>query len=256
MSKRILVGLALLLGSFIHSASLAEDIPIQFGQPVTGTLTNDQYEFHYTFTGQRGQVILVEMKAASSSSNVFSPVLILLSPEGKTIADTSDAFSFQETLLATELPTDGTFTIVATRADGAKGKSVGDFMLELILPKTLTLDNPISDQVTRAGGDAYYVASADTPFHITYTKQEGAFFPQVSVNRIDSQLSSLNEVALLSGVEFTAGTLDKLDADTTYIVAVGESPLDYSEDDVTATYTLEAGRSNQAAIPLNAGGYR
>jgi S1-C subfamily serine protease len=84
--------------------------------PIAGRLTrdsgvlpaDDSYYNAYSFEGRRGQRVIVEM----SSTNVDS-YLILLSPQGRDLAQDDDGGGGQNARLEFTLPEDGTYTVLA-----------------------------------------------------------------------------------------------------------------------------------------------
>jgi Bacterial pre-peptidase C-terminal domain/Bacterial SH3 domain len=104
---------------------------MNYGDTVTGIINNDVYALIYSFDGQAGDIVNITMTRQSGD---LDSLLILLDPDGNTIAanddmpgiDTRDA-----TIENTQLPTSGTYKIVATRFQQNVGLTGGDFSLNL-----------------------------------------------------------------------------------------------------------------------------
>lgn len=56
-----LMAAALLMVMGISVATAQDKTPIEFGKYVEGEITNKDYEFKYTFEGEKGQLVSVEM---------------------------------------------------------------------------------------------------------------------------------------------------------------------------------------------------
>ena len=99
------------------------------GDEVTGLIDNTYYEVRYTFQGNRGDTINIQMDAISGD---LDPFIAVYNSTGKQIAfndddiysAASDAFIQEVTLFS-----DDTYTIVATRYAGEHGFTSGEFNL-------------------------------------------------------------------------------------------------------------------------------
>ena len=86
------------------------------GQPISGTLSDrssvlpadDSYFNAYSFDGQAGQQILIEM-----SSSDFDAYLILIGPDGESIGQDDDSGGDTNSRLIATLPAGGRYTILA-----------------------------------------------------------------------------------------------------------------------------------------------
>lgn len=86
------------------------------GTPIRGQLTrdsailpaDDSYYDAYSFQGRRGQQIVVEMNSAN-----LDAYLILLSPQGRDLAQDDDGGGAANAQLVFTLPEDGTYTVLA-----------------------------------------------------------------------------------------------------------------------------------------------
>lgn len=99
-----------LLGGEAQAQRIAPNLPLD-GQlnEESGVLPADNSYFDaYTFEGKAGQQIVVEM-----NSNEVDAYLILLSPDGRDLAQDDDGGGGSNARLTTALPADGTYTILA-----------------------------------------------------------------------------------------------------------------------------------------------
>ncbi|MDX1995303.1 MAG: PPC domain-containing protein [bacterium] len=101
---------------------------IAFGDRVNGTL--EEAELRIAFEATAGQIASISLE-----SNAFDPYVLLEGPGGEVIAEDDDSGDSLNSLLVTELPENGTYTIVITSfsaivSDG-EDFATGDFTLTL-----------------------------------------------------------------------------------------------------------------------------
>jgi len=178
---------------------------IEYGQTVTGEITNQSFEIEYSFVGSEGDVIVIEMKdPAGFSGTLDSPSIILLNSDYEVLGSVDGLSGFTVTLVA-QLPTDGEYVILATRRDGRSGDSIGAYTLDLIKPQVLIPNEPVEGSAS-TDNRAYYVVEVADEFAITYERLRGDFYPEVGVTVIDN--FELNLVASLSGEMLSSGSID------------------------------------------------
>lgn len=103
------------------------------GDEVTGTIDNSQFEVQYTFDGERGQILNIEMDTLNGD---LDPYLAVYNSAGKQIAFNDDdiysagnrAYVQDITLLGND-----TYTIIATRYAGEHGFTSGEYTLKFSL---------------------------------------------------------------------------------------------------------------------------
>lgn len=113
---------------------------ISYGLPVQGRISNEEYSIHYAFKGNMGDQISVLL---SSEGSELDPTLRLSDALGNEIAFNDDIHSVQNLNASIEnfiLPYTGYYTVTATRYEGRKGESVGNYTLEVILKEEGVLD--------------------------------------------------------------------------------------------------------------------
>lgn len=120
-----------------------QDTPIQIGQTVTGTITNEKPVDTYTFTGQAGQLLAISMNATEQGLDSY---VRLIAPDGQEFYN-DDSAQTLNSLLIVALPLDGQYTLSATRCcdvNSASG-SVGAYQLrtEQIVPTDITFGQPL-----------------------------------------------------------------------------------------------------------------
>lgn len=226
-----------LLASVFPVLAQQTDGTIEYGQTVSGEITNENFEIPYTFTGSQGDVIIIEMKAVDPLGDLDSPSVILLDSNFSVIG-ASDTFG--NVVFAAKLPADGKYTILATRRDGRAGDSTGAYTLTLLLPPLLNVNESVEGTVTNESA-SYYVFETAEPFFALYQKTAGNFAPEFAINVIGED-NALNAVAALNGAEVWSGRIgiqpQSATIQTSYILTLKEALFDFNFDTVSADYTL------------------
>jgi hypothetical protein len=123
-------------GEFRLTLNVARPTPtpqasaIAFGDALTGRITNETPEVRYTFQATVGDVITIDMTAASGNLDSY---LILLDADGVEIAHNDDwsPLSYDARIIDFTIGASGTYTIVATRYQQQAGTTTGTFTLSL-----------------------------------------------------------------------------------------------------------------------------
>lgn len=240
MVKHVLYLLLTVFLTSVLPAAAQEGSVIVYNDVVTGELTAADYDIPYRFSGKEDDVVVVVMQAVDVLADLDSPLIALYEADGDLLVDTSEKFSINNALLVFQLPTDGEYTVVATRVDGPTGTSVGEFTLALLKPEVLTMGASLKNTISSEEFAQFYVVQSEGPFTISYVQQGGQFHPELTVNEITQ--GSLDEVASLSGQAVNRGVIGlNATSNTIYVVRVNESLLDFNFDEITADYTLTLG---------------
>ncbi len=240
MSPRTLFALIVLLTAF-HIPFHAQTSPtLAYGDVVAGEISDSIYENSYTFAGNTGDVIVIEMESLDRSffNPLWAPVLILRTSEGIILADTTAAYSVDNTVLVASLAASDGYTITATREGGAMGESTGQFRLTLNLIPQITLDSPMTGQISSAEGSQYYRIRSEQSFSLHYIHLNGDFYPVVALNRIDSAEGRLDELAAIRGEEITEAIIGRFRLDTLYIITLSEDEFHFNGDEVLADFEI------------------
>ncbi len=167
------------------------------------------------------------------------------------LADTSNAIAFYGAKLAFQLPDDDTYTLVATRVNGASGTDEGDFALYLGLAQELTVGQPLDATLsTGSHNDYYLVRPADQPLTLAYHKTDGTPAPDVDVNQLAG--GSLQSVIQLSGQGLTQGQVTLPTGIDPLVISIGGDifSLHVGQASVSYQLTLSAlGASAYIAAP-------
>ncbi|NLX08362.1 MAG: hypothetical protein GXY36_01755 [Chloroflexi bacterium] len=221
---------------FVVPVSAQDSTLIEYGQTVTGEITNQFFEVPYSFTGQQGDVIVIEMQRVDIFGDFTSPALILLD-EAYNMLGTGQGYD--KVVLITVLPADATYNILATRQDGRAGTSVGEYSLRLLKLQPLSFDQPVRAALSNKETN-YFMIEGLNSFDLVYKKLSGDFNPEVSLHILgDNEM--LEQVGSLYGPYIASGTLginDRSLSNHLYLVIVREQTYSYSFDEVTADYTL------------------
>lgn len=105
---------------------------LAYGDTVSGTINNDQYEQRWTFGGNRGDRVTIVMERDLDEPGGLDGYLLLEGPDGTVVTQVDDTGgSVMPVIESFTLPETGPYTIVATRFGFAGGFSTGDYTLTL-----------------------------------------------------------------------------------------------------------------------------
>lgn len=177
-----------------------EDIPIRYGQSMTGTLNDEVFEQLYRFSGQAGDQISIRMAATSGALDSF---ITLLDDQDVVLAENDDDPNGpgRDALISNvTLPANGEYVIVATRYDQREGQTAGDYTL------TLELISASQPQPTEglpvAIGDVVSGTINDLVPGVTYTLSiESLTEINLLVNRVSGDLDAEIIVLNADGIE-------------------------------------------------------
>ena len=210
---------------------------IVYGAAVIGELTDREFEVEYYFDGKADDIIIIEMSSTEDFSDMRSPAIILLDPDFEILGSQS---GYPKARLIIQLPADGQYTIIATRADGRAGDSVGEYRLALRQPATLQDGVLIEETVTNNETDYYLIVNAED-FDLHYEKTSGDFHPTVTLYPLPEadDLQLHHRLATLSGERLARGSIGLADnANEVLIVTITQDQFSFTPGDVAANYTL------------------
>lgn len=110
-----------------------DGIPITYGSTVRGNITENQSEIRYIFQGQEGDIAEISM-TAEQGPEPLDTLLRLEDSNGNVLAENDDIEPgvIRNSFLSFRLPTNGEYTIVATRfSDDPAALTVGSYNLSL-----------------------------------------------------------------------------------------------------------------------------
>src|SRR5258708_878571 len=102
---------------------------IDFGQSVTGRISNDAFRVVYSFQGRKGDIIDATLKATDDG---LDPVLLLTDDKNTLLAVSDDSQgSFNASIVSQQLPQDGAYFLIVTRFGQERGLTTGAYSLML-----------------------------------------------------------------------------------------------------------------------------
>jgi hypothetical protein len=147
------------------------EVALSYGDVTTGTITNEVYEYRYTFEAQKGDVITISMVALQRVQGLDG-YLTLLAPNGAQLVVNDDFNSLQgydPAIANYEIPADGVYTIIASRFNGVAGTTFGDFELTLTRNEaTVITPEPTFTVIPLAYGDRAEGDITDDAFYVAY----------------------------------------------------------------------------------------
>lgn len=109
---------------------------IQFGDTLTGNISDAAPTVGYTFVGEAGDTILIDMTA--DDTGALDTYLTLLGPDETVIFENDDSGGTTNSQIVYTLPESGTYTIIA----GRYAEGTGDFSLTLTAGQLPTTGEP------------------------------------------------------------------------------------------------------------------
>lgn len=246
---------------------------VTLGQPVSGTVTDEDFQHAYRYEGHAGEEIAVNLVASAGSE--LDPYVVLMKADGTRIAENDDISPgvIQDSALAVALPEDGTYIVVATRFLEAEGFTAGDY--ELTVGPSAALEAAPPEQtaqqpgVTLAYGETVSGRLDDTHYEDrwTFEGQHGDLIRLV-MNRTVDELGGLDGYMILQGPDgstlvevddFNNSVMPELDqfelpADGVYTVVA--TRFGFANGFSTGDYTLtleKEGTVSAAAISAQGG---
>lgn len=217
----------------------ASDDVLEPGETVTGEITNRQYEVEYRYEASAGDVLAAQLIPDDAYDGLSNPSVIMLNTQNQVVA--SVEASLNAATLFYDVPSDATYTIIATRAEGRTGSAQGTYALTV---DTVPVLVPGDQVEATAANDApqFYAIRPASAFDVTYRRQGGGeFTPSVSINVLAEEYISdtnLTSIASMKGGSLARGTIGVNPTDTLYIVEVGEALFDISISKKTVSFTL------------------
>jgi hypothetical protein len=225
----------------------ATSLPISYGATVSDTINNDAFFDHWQVNAQAGDRLYVRMGAA----NGLQPLIGILSAGGTLLARSSEGGANEAINLSFDVPEDGLYIVVATRAGNQFGTSTGSYSLLVDnLAATPTRDLMYQDVTFQCGeSDAMAVATlhfaredSDNGAYNIFVYGFYPFQPAIRVQSGDSEVCITEPASALGDV----------------LTLPGERPITLTEADLarTAEYTLTAENTpDPSSITITIGSY-
>ncbi len=133
-----------------QSPRQGDSATLHYGETVNGVLDDNNYEATWTFEGQAGDTIALNMARTLDQPGGLDGYLILRGPDGSVLQEVDDSHeSVMPAIDSFTLPDDGLYTVVVTRFAGVDGLSSGQYLLTLTL---LSGESGPSDNMANAAG--------------------------------------------------------------------------------------------------------
>lgn len=271
ISKLTIIIMVFLLFTMMTSAEASRHIA--YDEAITGELDSQVYEQFYTFDGQAGDTILIQMRATSEDPRLDS-YLYLRDAQGNELAVDDDAGGNLNSLIGPYmLEESGVYTIVATRFMQADGTSSGAYELSVILAdyETIATDERVQVELDAINYVKFYTFTANEAglYEVRYSllsgeggtelamrNPQGDYITSISVDRnigsnfVVMQLDAGQKVNILArhltGYDGNGQVLEAMQAIELEfsIVAVETEPLSFDVNaPVSISSTLEGFRS-------------
>ncbi len=211
----------------------AQEDKLTPGEPITGNVTNDAPEVRYALDAPAEAVLAIEVIPVDLTADYDRPRIILQDSSG---AELVRRDSFGRTALFWQVPEDGTYMIIVSRADEL---SVGEFTLIPSILEVLTPGQVVEGRVSTEDR-AYFAYNDAADFRLRVTR-EGGYVPQFSVNQIDERITpgSLDTLLFMGGDFMTDGELGTVPGGALYVLTIQPALLNISFGTAFADYTLE-----------------
>ncbi|MFP4323758.1 MAG: hypothetical protein ACLFTK_14990 [Anaerolineales bacterium] len=234
MSKiRFGIIIMVLVGLVGAVPALAQQDKLTPGEPVGGEVTNEAPEVVYSMDAPAGSVVAVQLIPDDVTADYDRPRITLQDVTGAELV-TRDGFG--RTTLFWQVPEDGTYTIVVSRADEM---SVGAFTLVPDVLQVLAPGDLVEGRIESTERQ-YFVYEDAANFRLRVTR-EGGFAPEFSVNQIDTSITagSLDRLAYIGGSFMSDGEFGVVPGGSQYVLAIEPALLDITFGTAFADYSLE-----------------
>jgi hypothetical protein len=151
------------IGIAVFPAAAQDQRTLTYGEPATGTITGDAAGFSYTFQGTKGDSIYISMYAPNYD---LTPQVQLLGTNGALIQRVDRNAPVGLILGPITLPNDGTYTVIATRADD----STGDFnlLVDHAVVNELQQGSPMTGSLPAQGAFVFFTFKGEANKLIHY----------------------------------------------------------------------------------------
>jgi hypothetical protein len=259
------IGLSILVAVLVLSvtgvsahAPAQQGTSLRYNDVVRGQITDSNDEQRWVFSGQAGDLIVIDMRATGPG---LDSSLSLMGPDGSLITSDDDGGpGFNSRIGPLELPADGAYTILTGRYNGQ-----GDYILELrYLPTipTLAPEKSLVGTVNAEQPNNFFLLDLTTPsdhdtlWRITVEDDDFYSDPVITVYGPDGLIAT-------SEAEIDGGSIDPIvplvgesyvvivswNADSAggpYEITLRESARDLLIDGAAQTGTLDSATTSQA----------
>lgn len=205
----LMIGLGLMATPIMGvAAAPAQQAGITIGESVEGTISTEQYRQSYSFTANAGTVIRIEM---TRTSDDLDPYLLLLDQRGNLLAyDDDSGGNRNASIMAYTLPSDGSYSIIATRFGQAYGTTSGDFALSLASQgsSTIAANSSQGDTLLRYGDERLGEISEAQPYVFYRFQAQRGDVINIALSRTSGDLDPLLDLYAPDGTYLLTGDDD------------------------------------------------
>jgi hypothetical protein len=234
---------ALVLSALGISAVAAQDkTPLEFGDWIEGSLSNDTFEAKYSFSGKSGDIVLLEMIPKPGTYDL-DPALVLRNSDGDIIGQNDD-FAYPLSVVVAELPSDGDYTVLATRSGGKGGSSEGDYWLRGSNPEVLTSGSKVEATLTsdseKETPNVFVIhPDADGPIKVGFSQEVSDLYASLDIglwvdDSYPTSIMSLSDTTKVSAATFSV----ELEKGNLYVMTVKRAFGSFVFDTKEATVTI------------------
>ena len=169
-------------------------LPLKYGESRSGALSHAQHERFYSFTAEAGDLVTISMERGASGD--LDSFLILADAAYDTIQEDDDSgVEFQDALITDyRIPAAGTYRIIATRFDGERGATSGDYRLSLNILDDPFMDAPLDAVSLTYGTSVTGKISADNEADLYAFYGRRGEVVTISMTRVDGNLDTYLEL--------------------------------------------------------------
>jgi hypothetical protein len=260
----LLTLIVLLAAPVIRAQEEVEPSPLlEYGQIVTGTITNNIPRAEYRFEGLRCETVAIHVRPISGN---LDPTLLIMGEDGTILARRDDTAGSLESSIEVRIPVSGPYTMIVSRFGFSLGSTSGGYELSIerigngsasfcALRYGDTVQNTISDQEPQVFYS--FRARQGDIINLTMRRLTGNLDPYVQV--VD------NQQLLIAESDDTFGSLDAqidgllIPADGTYFIVATRYGAAAGPSSGNFTLSLEEaansglGNTAQAAAPIAIG---
>ncbi|MBN1681693.1 MAG: PPC domain-containing protein [Anaerolineae bacterium] len=244
-------GLVFLTGGTVQAVPPGQQqgFPIRYGDVVQGRLNDANDSEWWTFEGQSGDLVLINMQASTAGN--LDTVLTLTDDQDNTLATDDDSGTGFNSLLGPfELPDDGRYVITASRYGGD-----GEYRLELVNLLTYPAaapGKPLVGVLNSMHTSEYFLLSPDlvanTPYRVAVSDDDRFSDPILSLHSVSGWVTSSDNqdisvidpfVPAPGDSTIVAVTWNPASVGGRYELVVSESTIELLGDGIPQTGTLD-----------------
>lgn len=133
-------------------------VALTYGEPASGTVSDDSVEATFTFEGTAGETIFVSSFVTNFD---FTPIMFVLRPNGALLEQLDNSIDGLLVLGPLTLPADGEYTIIVTRPDWETNGGDVSVLVNIAETTELTADTVIEGTLPAAGSVIFFTLAAE-----------------------------------------------------------------------------------------------